>query len=104
MSVYVLYLRDTKRGRNPSRKQGRFWVHVSLKLFFLENIFRQSVSVLFFQSSGQASLRLSNVFMFTFPAWNFTDYISTFAAVYDICCRVRYLFLKIGLCLVLNVL
>jgi len=33
---YVSYLRDVKRGRNPSRKHGCFGLHVSLKLFFSE--------------------------------------------------------------------
>ena len=68
--VYVSYLRDVKRGRNPSQKHGLFGLHVSLKMFFFwifKNIFRQSAPVLFFQSSAQASLRLSNVFVFTFP-------------------------------------
>jgi len=38
--------------------------------------------------------RLSNVFVFTIPTWNFKDYTSTFPGGYDI------FFLKIGLCLV----
>jgi len=32
---YVGYLRDVKRGCNPSRKYGHFGLHVSSKLFFL---------------------------------------------------------------------
>jgi len=31
---HVSYLRNVKRERNPSRKHGRFGLHVSLKLFF----------------------------------------------------------------------
>jgi len=84
--AFVSYLRDVKRGRNPRGKYGHFGVHVSLKLFFLDlkNIFRQRVPVVFFQSSAEPSLRLSNVFAFTFPTWNFIDYATTFAGGYHI--------------------
>jgi len=36
------------------------------------------VPVVFFQSSAQALLRLSNVFVLTFPSWDFIEYTSTF--------------------------
>jgi len=44
--AYGSYLRDVKRERNPSRKYGRFGLHVSLKLFFWR-IFLGKVSLWF---------------------------------------------------------
>jgi len=44
-----------------------------------KNISSQSVPVVFFLASAQASLCFSIVFGFTFPTWNFTDYTTTFA-------------------------
>jgi len=34
--AYGSYLRDAKRGRNPSRSHGHFGLHVLLKLFYLD--------------------------------------------------------------------
>jgi len=44
----------------------------------------RSVPVVFLQSSAQASFRFSNVFVSTFPTWNFIDYTLTFSGGYNI--------------------